>query len=279
MLGSHTPTGRPRATGIATLLVFVSVGAGIGTGTAHGQQTLPTVPSGTVAVAPAVPSPGKTNAPVSMPGPIAVTAQVVDSDKLANVVAAPTVQGSGAQLPIAGTPPPTNSPGVVVTPVEPSAPEPTVSTAPAGASNIPATVATKPTSKAKPKKKTTKPRAVPVAAVPTDSKPEPKPTDSVAATGSSPTDTKVAAKTGISASMEANLAALRKCESGGNYKINTGNGYYGAYQFALGTWRRLGYSGYPHEAAPATQDEAAVKLQAKAGWGQWPACSRKLGLR
>jgi Transglycosylase-like domain len=74
-------------------------------------------------------------------------------------------------------------------------------------------------------------------------------------------------------------AKLRKCESGGRYDINTGNGFYGAYQFALSTWRRLGYEGYPHHAAPAVQDEAAKKLQAAAGWGQWPACSRKLGLR
>lgn len=74
-------------------------------------------------------------------------------------------------------------------------------------------------------------------------------------------------------------AKLRKCESGGVYTINTGNGYYGAYQFAPSTWRRLGYPGLPHEAPPAVQDEAARKLQAKAGWGQWPACSRKLGLR
>ncbi len=74
-------------------------------------------------------------------------------------------------------------------------------------------------------------------------------------------------------------AKLRKCESGGRYDINTGNGFYGAYQFAVTTWRRLGYSGYPHEAAPAVQDEAARKLQAMSGWGQWPACSRKLGLR
>jgi hypothetical protein len=72
---------------------------------------------------------------------------------------------------------------------------------------------------------------------------------------------------------------LARCESGGNYGINTGNGYYGAYQFALGTWRSLGYSGYPHQAPAAVQDEAAAKLQARSGWGQWPACSRKLGLR
>lgn len=74
-------------------------------------------------------------------------------------------------------------------------------------------------------------------------------------------------------------AALRKCESNGNYAINTGNGYYGAYQFAASTWRRLGYSGLPHEASPATQDEAARKLQAQQGWGPWPACTRSLGLR
>ncbi len=78
---------------------------------------------------------------------------------------------------------------------------------------------------------------------------------------------------------ESTWLALRKCESNNRYDINTGNGYYGAYQFAVGTWRKLGYSGYPHRAAPAVQDEAAKRLQAKAGWGQWPACSRKLGLR
>ena len=74
-------------------------------------------------------------------------------------------------------------------------------------------------------------------------------------------------------------AALRKCESGGNYAINSGNGYYGAYQFAAGTWRKLGYAGLPHEASPATQDEAARKLQNQQGWAPWPACTRKLGLR
>ena len=75
------------------------------------------------------------------------------------------------------------------------------------------------------------------------------------------------------------LARLRVCESGNNYSINTGNGYYGAYQFSPATWRSLGYGGLPHNASPATQDEAARALQARSGWGQWPACSRKLGLR
>jgi len=71
---------------------------------------------------------------------------------------------------------------------------------------------------------------------------------------------------------------LRACESGGDYSINTGNGYYGAYQFDLSTWRGLGFSGYPHQASPATQDAAAAKLQAQRGWQPWPSCSRSLGL-
>jgi hypothetical protein len=68
------------------------------------------------------------------------------------------------------------------------------------------------------------------------------------------------------------------CESGGDYSIDTGNGYYGAYQFALSTWYSLGYTGLPSSAPPYVQDAAARKLQAEAGWGQWPACSAELGL-
>ena len=74
-------------------------------------------------------------------------------------------------------------------------------------------------------------------------------------------------------------AALRKCESGGRYDLNTGNGYYGAYQFALGTWQRLGYPGFPHQATPAMQDEAAKRLQATQGWGPWPECARRISAR
>jgi hypothetical protein len=73
-------------------------------------------------------------------------------------------------------------------------------------------------------------------------------------------------------------AELRQCESGGNYTIDTGNGYYGAYQFSAATWHGLGFTGLPNQAPPAVQDEAAVELQARSGWGQWPACSRRLGL-
>ncbi|MCW2501368.1 MAG: Transglycosylase domain protein [Frankiales bacterium] len=84
--------------------------------------------------------------------------------------------------------------------------------------------------------------------------------------------------TPASAAAEDDFARLRMCESGGNYAINTGNGYYGAYQFDLRTWRGLGYTGKPSDARPATQDAAAQRLQAARGWQPWPACARRLGL-
>jgi hypothetical protein len=88
----------------------------------------------------------------------------------------------------------------------------------------------------------------------------------------------VALSTPAEAASASDFARLRMCESGGNYAINTGNGYYGAYQFDLRTWRGLGYSGRPSDARPATQDVAAERLQAARGWQPWPACARKLGL-
>ena len=73
-------------------------------------------------------------------------------------------------------------------------------------------------------------------------------------------------------------AALRNCESHGNYADDTGNGYYGAYQFSAATWHSLGYPGLPSDAPPAMQDQAAQQLQARSGWGQWPSCSRAIGV-
>ncbi len=81
-----------------------------------------------------------------------------------------------------------------------------------------------------------------------------------------------------SASFAEDLARLRQCESGDDYQANTGNGYYGAYQFALSTWESLGFSGLPSAAPPATQTQAATELQHEAGWGQWPVCAALLGL-
>ena len=72
---------------------------------------------------------------------------------------------------------------------------------------------------------------------------------------------------------------LAQCESGGNWSINTGNGYYGGLQFSLSTWRAYGGSGMPHQASREEQIAIAKKVQAGQGWGAWPACSAKLGLR
>ena len=74
-------------------------------------------------------------------------------------------------------------------------------------------------------------------------------------------------------------ASLADCESGGNAATNTGNGYYGAFQFSLPTWRSVGETGLPSDYSYSHQRAAAQRLQARSGWGQWPACSRKLGLR
>jgi peptidoglycan hydrolase-like protein with peptidoglycan-binding domain len=71
---------------------------------------------------------------------------------------------------------------------------------------------------------------------------------------------------------------LRMCESSNNYKINTGNGYYGAYQFDLSTWRSVGGSGYPNQASPAEQDARALMLYRMRGWQPWT-CAGLLGLR
>jgi len=74
------------------------------------------------------------------------------------------------------------------------------------------------------------------------------------------------------------FAALRNCEAGGNYQENTGNGYYGAYQFSAATWAGLGFSGLPSSASPATQNRAAQIEQQQGGWSAWPECSLILGL-
>ena len=73
-------------------------------------------------------------------------------------------------------------------------------------------------------------------------------------------------------------ASLRQCEAGGNYSTNTGNGFYGAYQFTLSTWQGHGGTGLPHEATPDVQDEIALRLWQARGFQPWPACRVKLGL-
>jgi hypothetical protein len=72
--------------------------------------------------------------------------------------------------------------------------------------------------------------------------------------------------------------ALRECESSDDYSIDTGNGYYGAYQFSAQTWWSIGYSGLPSQAPPAVQDAAAARLLALQGWSAWPVCSGRIGM-
>ncbi len=77
--------------------------------------------------------------------------------------------------------------------------------------------------------------------------------------------------------------ALAQCESGGNWAINTGNGYYGGLQFNLSTWQAYGggaYAAYPHEATREEQIAIATKLRDANGgsYGSWPACAAELGL-
>ncbi|MFI5626220.1 ubiquitin-like domain-containing protein [Nocardioides sp. NPDC051685] len=73
---------------------------------------------------------------------------------------------------------------------------------------------------------------------------------------------------------------LAQCESGGNWAINTGNGYYGGLQFNLQTWQAYGGSGLPSENSRETQIAVAERVRAAngGGYGSWPACSQALGL-
>jgi len=71
---------------------------------------------------------------------------------------------------------------------------------------------------------------------------------------------------------------LAECEAGGNWAINTGNGYYGGLQFSLSTWRAVGGVGYPHEASREEQIHRGEILLQSSGWGAWPSCSSQLGL-
>ena len=72
---------------------------------------------------------------------------------------------------------------------------------------------------------------------------------------------------------------LAQCESRGDWSINTGNGFYGGVQFTLSSWRAVGGTGYPHHATKAEQIKRAELLLSLQGWGAWPGCARKLGLR
>ncbi|WP_367040411.1 transglycosylase family protein [Streptomyces sp. Je 1-332] len=73
---------------------------------------------------------------------------------------------------------------------------------------------------------------------------------------------------------------IAQCESGGNWSINTGNGYYGGLQFSASTWSAYGggaYAATADKASKAQQIAVATKVQRAQGWGAWPSCSARAG--
>ncbi|MGV9880417.1 LysM peptidoglycan-binding domain-containing protein [Streptomyces sp. NPDC003006] len=73
---------------------------------------------------------------------------------------------------------------------------------------------------------------------------------------------------------------IARCESGGNWRINTGNGYYGGLQFSASTWRAYGGGAYAptaDKASKAQQIAVATKVQRAQGWGAWPTCAARAG--
>jgi resuscitation-promoting factor RpfA len=83
------------------------------------------------------------------------------------------------------------------------------------------------------------------------------------------------------AATDATWNRLAQCESGGDWHINTGNGYYGGLQFSDSTWDSYGgerYASTADQASRAQQIAIAEKVLDGQGWGAWPACSSELGL-
>ena len=78
--------------------------------------------------------------------------------------------------------------------------------------------------------------------------------------------------TSSGSSASVGLERIAECESGGDPTTDTGNGYYGKYQFSRATWRRMGGSGNPAHASEAEQDQRAAALYAREGSAPWPNC-------
>ncbi|MEC3913521.1 resuscitation-promoting factor Rpf1 domain-containing protein [Nocardia sp. CDC160] len=84
-----------------------------------------------------------------------------------------------------------------------------------------------------------------------------------------------------SAAPDSDWDRLAQCEAGGNWGINTGNGFQGGLQFSPGTWTAHGGGEYAPTANQATREQqiaVAEKVLATQGWSAWPSCSASLGL-
>jgi hypothetical protein len=84
--------------------------------------------------------------------------------------------------------------------------------------------------------------------------------------------------TGANAASTSTWDALAQCESGGNWAINTGNGYTGGLQFSPTTWAAYGGTGSAAAASREQQIAVAEQGQAAQGWGAWPSSAAQLGL-
>lgn len=84
-----------------------------------------------------------------------------------------------------------------------------------------------------------------------------------------------------SAAPDSDWDRLAQCEAGGNWSINTGNGYHGGLQFSPSTWNAYGgqeFATYAFQASREQQIAVAERVLAAQGWGAWPSCSARLGL-
>jgi LysM repeat protein len=88
--------------------------------------------------------------------------------------------------------------------------------------------------------------------------------------------TPLALSTGI-ASADTDWDELAQCESGGDWSINTGNGFGGGLQFTDSTWKAFGGSGNPEDAGREEQIQVAERVKAEQGMNAWPTCSKKTG--
>jgi hypothetical protein len=91
----------------------------------------------------------------------------------------------------------------------------------------------------------------------------------------------VAVPSVANAATTADWERLAECESGGNWSINTGNGYYGGLQFSTSTWNAFGGGEFASRADLATPEEQMVvanRTLLEQGWDAWPSCSRSVGL-
>jgi resuscitation-promoting factor RpfA len=77
-----------------------------------------------------------------------------------------------------------------------------------------------------------------------------------------------------------NWDAVAQCESGNNWSISTGNGYYGGLQFSQGTWNAYGggkYAATANQASRSQQIAVAEKVLQGQGIGAWPVCGKRAG--